>query len=254
MQPTLSLRSIEVWSPAMLPCRDTTQEDVYILLKRMFCHSARNSLQKSLGKEFWKALTLQINIFFRQFLSYLLLQLLLLLLAFLPVVARAFSQSKDKIGTQLIFPILLSHLWKPKNSEVVTSLPIILFAASLLSSGIKMSLYLIPCCHFSLFSLCKTLIAHCKLGKAPGMSAVWTNCRSRLAGNKTSPRRRFNTVCMAFPLQFAITLTSKKCFTSSYIQSIVEKSICSFFSGATPRSSLTTVGKGEGGILLFRSP
>lgn len=175
-------------------------------------------------------------------------------MTFLPIVAYAFSQSEGKIGTQLIFPILLSHLWKPKNSEVVTSLPIILFAASLLNSGIKMSLYLIPCCHFSLFSVCEMLMAHCKLEYSPSMSAVWTNCRSRLAGSKASQRHWFNPVCMAFPLQFAIALDSKKCFTSSDIQSIVEKSICSFFPSAAPRNSLTTVGKGEGGVLLFWFP
>lgn len=35
---------------------------VSVLLKRVFCHSARNSLQRSLGQEFRKALTFQINI------------------------------------------------------------------------------------------------------------------------------------------------------------------------------------------------
>lgn len=105
-------------------------------------------------------------------------------MAFLPTVAHAFLQSEDKIGTQLIFPIQLSHLWNSENSEVVTSVPIILFAASLLNSGIGMSLSLISCCHFSLFSVCKILMARCKLEKDPSMSAVWKNCRSRLAGNK----------------------------------------------------------------------
>lgn len=98
---------------------------------------------------------------------------------------------------------------------------------------------------FSLFSLCKMLMSHCRLEKTPSTAAVWRNCRSRLAGSKTFQRHRFNTVCMAFPLQFAITPTSKKCFTGSYSQNIAEKSICSFFPSATPRNSLTTVGKRE---------
>lgn len=126
-------------------------------------------------------------------------------MVFLPTVAHAFSQSEDKIGTQLIFPIPHSHLWKPKKFWSCHQSAYYFVCCFPPEQWHQDELICDPCCHFSLFSVCKMLMTRGKLEQAPSMSAAWTHCRSRLAGNKTSLRRRFSTVGTAFALQFAIT-------------------------------------------------
>lgn len=127
---------------------------------------------------------------------------------------------------------------------------IILFPDSLPKRNINISSFLRARCHFLCFLFARgwCWVEGCRRLPAHQVSGQTGSSR---AGNKTSQRHWFNAVCMAFPLQFAITLTSKKSFTSSYLQSFVQKSIFSVFPSDTLTNSLTTTGKGEGGILLF---
>lgn len=209
----------------------------------MFCHSARNSLWTSLRTRVLKSPNSQINIF-QAIPVIFIITLLLLQLAFLPIVAYVFSQSEDRIGTQLIFP----------NSTLTSLKPNKFFSCH---QPAYYAYYFVPCFppkegasrqayswDLAVISLWFLFAGCCWL------VAGWRRLISFLG----KVRFWLNTLCMAFPLQFAISLPSKKCFTSSYLQTFVEKSICSIFPSGTLRDSLKTTGKRQGGILLFWFP
>lgn len=183
-----------------------------------------------------------------QFLSYLWLQLLLLLLAFLPIVARALSQSEDRIGTQLIFPNSALTPLKPK--KVCSCHQPAYYYYYFVSwfppkEGHQDKLILESLLSFPLFPACKGLVLGCRLEKAPSTSGIRTNWGSSIAGNKTSQKNRFSAVCMAFPLQFAIIWLQRRVLQVPTFRALYRKVFVLSFHQILSQTALQQLVKGR---------